>query len=193
MGINELSESFGIFIVIIVIIGSLLSTFKKKTSSTVYKKAVSDYNESKSAAANSDTEKPPAKRPPKLFIDYVNTSRATAAKNVSETLSREGDDGEVNRSRDGRMLPTEHKQMTARTGTDSMGGAASDTEGGDPCHAYMLPDEQSDDYADAYSNAPSSSANASQLVFTKDSLLQGVIFSEILTRPALRKKPGTLR
>ncbi|MDD2648091.1 MAG: hypothetical protein PHI27_11895 [Eubacteriales bacterium] len=190
MDFNELIDGFGIIIVIIVAVSSLLSIGKKKKTTTVYKKMLDDYNSVKEKEAPAK----PVKH--KIFVDYA--PKPQAPNGSMPNTSAEGD---VTRSRDGRMMPTEHTEMSARLSentvqNDAMNKAAGndDGEGVDSCHAYMLDKEQNGDYVNVYENAPDETAGADcPLSFTKDALLQGVIFSEILTRPALRKKTGITR
>lgn len=87
--------------------------------------------------------------------------------------------------------PVRH-EMTSRLESVFRGSIEEETyegtassEGTDPCHDDM--DTQYRQYGDY---VPEASVSGLNLTFTKDSMLQAIVMSEVLTRPCDRKRRG---
>ena len=126
-------------------------------------------NEAKNSRTTEAARRPQAPAP----APAPKKPAAPAPVSYFETANRD-----VHRGADGTLHPTEHRH--AADFPQSSEGIS--TEGSDPCHEYMLDDPVLPGCEDTHEDEKPVSKGTIPLSFTKDSVLNAVVMSEVLGR-----------
>ncbi|MBQ8081989.1 MAG: hypothetical protein IJ240_08855 [Clostridia bacterium] len=163
--------------IFVALIARMVSQGKKKAAHPTGKAV---HPASKAGAATAKASPKPQEKPVPQRVTPLH-ELAEKSHELSASWSEEGG-GPTHRGKDGTLHPTERRPL-------SPGQAEALHEGDDPCHAYMLDDSVLPVCPDDEESAAPTEAGFS-LAFTADSVVNGVIMSEILNR---KKRRSSLR